>query len=248
MIQALIIEDEPLARQRMVRMLTAVAPEIQVQGEADSTESALLWLQQNKPDVIFTDIQLGDGTCFDVFHTIPPLCPVVFITAFDEHALKAFQVNAIDYLLKPLKEEDLKRACQRILAHQVMRPDKATLDALNPGATEARFLVRYGDQIRHIRSQEIAYIYTIQKAVFFVLHNGKEYPADQSLETLEKELDPKRFFRINRQFIVSLDAIGPMHTASKSRVQLTMKPPFIHGEVIVSTERSPHFKTWLGKR
>ena len=248
----LVIEDEPIARKRLIRMLALVAPDIRVAEEADSAASALRTLERYQPEAIFTDIQLGDGTCFDVFAKNNPRCPVVFITAFDEHALEAFRVHAVDYLLKPLRQEDLTRACTRLRERSVKPVSDfnalaSQLTAANP-VGPARFLIRYGDQLRHITEQDIAYMYTIHKAVFFVLENGREYPADQSLDSLETVLDPVRFFRINRQFIISRHAIGPMQTTTKSRVILELTPPFSHGEVIVSTEKSPHFKAWLGKR
>jgi two-component system, LytTR family, response regulator LytT len=251
MMRALIMEDEPLARRRLIQTLMRVAPEIRVGWEADSLESALKLGSEISPDVIFTDIQLGDGSCFDYFTQFPPACPVIFITAYDEHALKAFRVNAVDYLLKPLKEEELAAACRKLTGR--VPPSGTDYGELGRQVTgevtaEKRFLIRYGEQLRTIRTSEIAYIYTVHKAVFFVLHTGKEYPCDHSLDTLEKELDPRQFFRINRQFIVGISAIGPMSAASKSRVRIELIPPFSKEEVIVSTERSPLFKAWLGKR
>jgi len=250
--RALLIEDEPLARKRMIQLLAEVAPSIIPEWEADSLESALRMLKTVQPDLIFTDIQLGDGTCFHLFDQHRPQCPVVFITAFDEFALRAFQLNTVDYLLKPLRKEDLERATKKVLAQigsSVVDYDQLVRLMLEEEQkNETRFLIRFGEHIRSISSGEIAYIYTVQKAVFFVLHSGKEYPADQSLDTLEKELDPRKFFRINRQFIVGMKAIGPMSAASKSRVRIELIPPFLGEEVVVSTERSPIFKSWLGKK
>lgn len=251
--KVLIIEDEGPARTRLRQMLAAVAGWIEVAWEADSVESAANVLREHQPDIIFTDVQLGDGTCFDLFREARTTCPVIFITAYDEHALKAFQHFALDYLLKPLKKEDLERALEKWRA---MGPGKELIDysALARAVMEeeekrdVRYLIRFGEHLRTISSSEIAYVYTTSKAVFFVLHSGREYPSDKSLEQLEKELDPKKFFRINRQFIVSRASIGPMSAATKSRVRLELRPPFLNGEVIVSTEKSPLFKTWLGRR
>jgi DNA-binding LytR/AlgR family response regulator len=250
--KALIIEDEAPARNRLRSLLAEVKEELEICCEADSVESAIDYLSSGTPDIILTDIQLGDGTCFDIFNVITPACPVIFITAYDEHALAAFRLNTVDYLLKPLKKEELQRAFEKL---RNLRGNPVSIDyaALAKAVLEEeqrkerRYLIRYGEHIRTISSNDIAYIYTISKAVFFVLHSGKEYPADKSLEMLEHELDPRKFFRINRQFIVSISSIGSMSPASKSRVQIELKPPHSNGDVIVSTEKSPQFKIWLGR-
>lgn len=254
--KAFLIEDEPSALERLSKLLQELSPAVQIAGDTDSVEGALDWLKSNTaPDVIFTDIQLADGVCFDIFEQWKPTCPVVFITAYNEHALQAFQVNAIDYLLKPLKKIELERALQKIGIKSEETPLMQQIDYNKLAAAiiaeekkfEKRYLIRYGEQIRTVSSDEIAYIYTTHKAVFMVTFGGKEYPFDKSLETLEKELDPAKFFRINRQFIVNIKSVGHMHVVSKSRVQLDLNPPFKGDEVIVSTEKSPLFKEWLGE-
>jgi two-component system LytT family response regulator len=251
--RTLLIEDETSAMERLKSLLTQINPDIIVVGECDSVESAVDWFKSNpQPDVVFTDVQLGDGTCFEIFNQVQTNCIIVFITAFNEHAIEAFRVNATDYLLKPLKKEELEKALQKVAKRIVPTTSdidysklaKAILEEQNK--FEKRYLIRYGEQIRTITSNDIAYIYTTQKAVFMVTFSGKEYPIDKSLENLEKELDPKKFFRINRQFIVNIKSIGHMHTASKSRVKLDLNPPYSAEEVIVSTEKSPLFKDWLG--
>jgi two-component system, LytTR family, response regulator LytT len=251
--RALLIEDEPSAMDRMKQMLLQIDESVEIVGECDSVDSAVQWLNGNPvPDVIFTDVQLGDGNCFEIFDHSTIGCPVVFITAYNEHALEAFRVNATDYLLKPLKKEELERAYTKLVKQSSVQLNNIDYNKLakailtEQSKFDRRYLIRYGEQIRTVTSEDIAYIYTTQKAVFLVTHAGKEYPVDKSLEMLEKELDPKKFFRINRQFIVNIRSIGNMHTVSKSRVQLDLNPPF-HGEdVIVSTEKSPIFKDWLG--
>jgi DNA-binding LytR/AlgR family response regulator len=248
-----LIEDEPAAMERMESLMHQINPNITICGRADSVESALDWLTNNpNPDAIFTDVQLGDGTCFEIFETFKPKSKVVFVTAYDEHALAAFKVNASDYLLKPLKKEELQIALQKVSKTSAISADDIDYDKLaqsilaEQNKYEKRYLIRYGEQIRTVTSDDLAYIYTTHKAVFLVTFAGKEYPFDKSLETLEKELDPKKFFRINRQFIINIKSVGHMHTVSKSRVQLDLTPPFKGDEVIVSTEKSPLFKEWLG--
>ena len=252
--RAFLIEDEPAALERLKQLLADSGYPVTIVGDADSVEGALSWLTTNpSPDVILTDVQLADGTCFDLFARHSPRCPVIFITAYNHYAIEAFKVNAQDYLLKPLKKDDLGRALEKVSGQvSTLLP---TIDytrlaqAILQEETkhERRYLIRYGEHIRTVHSDEIAYIYTTQKAVFLVLFSGKEYPLDKTLDNLEKELDPKKFFRINRQFIVSIKAIGSMHVVSKSRVQLELNPPFKQDDVIVSTEKSPLFKEWLGE-
>lgn len=248
-----LIEDEPLSVKRFRQLVSSLEGDIQVIGDADSVESAKQWLISNPaPDVIFTDVQLADGTCFDLFEAYYPKCPLVFVTAYNQYAVEAFKVNAQDYILKPLKKEELSRAVDKI--RQRIKTTAVPIDytALAKAILEEeqkfhrRYLIRYGDQVRTVNSNEIAYIYTTYKAVFLVLFSGKEYPLDKTLDQLEKELDPKNFFRINRQFIVNLKSIGNMHVVSKSRVQIELNPPFKADDVIVSTEKSPLFKEWLG--
>lgn len=254
--KAFLIEDEPSALERLSKLLQELSPSVSIAGDTDSVEGALNWLNANaSPDVIFTDIQLADGMCFEIFEKWKPTCPVIFITAYNEHALQAFQVNAIDYLLKPLKKVDLERALEKIgvkkeepsIIQQIDYNKLAAAIIAEEKKFEKRYLIRYGEQIRTVSSDDIAYIYTTHKAVFLVTFGGKEYPFDKSLETLEKELAPAKFFRINRQFIVNIKSVGHMHVVSKSRVQLDLNPPFKGEEVIVSTEKSPLFKEWLGE-
>lgn len=249
-----LIEDEPAAMKRLKMLIAEADPGLEICGEADSVESALDWLVTNpSPDFIVTDVQLADGMCFDIFKQHSPSCPVIFATAFNNYALDAFQVNAADYLLKPIKADELKKAIEKIRRRVPGLPDidygrlaRAIID--EESRYNRRYLIRYGDQIRSVESDEIAYFYTTQKAVFLVTFAGKSLPFDKSLDALEEELDPKKFFRINRQFIINVKSISHMHSVSKSRVQLDLNPAFKEGEVIVSTEKSPLFKTWLGDR
>ncbi|MEZ4799600.1 MAG: LytTR family DNA-binding domain-containing protein [Flavobacteriales bacterium] len=250
--RAFLIEDEPAALERLKQLLSELDSSIQFAGECDSIESALLELPNASMDVIFTDVQLADGNCFEIFENFKPSCPVIFITAYNEHAISAFKVNATDYLLKPLKKAELEIALSKISVNKApistgnidyQKLAQAILE--EEGRYNKRYLIRFGEQIRMIQSDEIAYIFTIQKSNFFKTFTGKEYPIDKSLEQLERELDPKKFFRINRQFIVNIKAVGNMHVVSKSRVQLDLTPPYSGEEVIVSTEKSPLFKDWL---
>lgn len=250
--KAFLIEDEPAALDRLKQLLIELDSAIEFVGECDSVEAALLELPKANMDVIFTDVQLADGNCFEIFENYKSSCPVIFITAYNEHAISAFKVNATDYILKPLKKVDLEQALSKIRINKApsnassidyQKLAQAILE--EEGKYNKRYLIRFGEQIRMIHSDEIAYIFTIQKANFIKTFVGKEYPIDKSLEQLERELDPKKFFRINRQFIVNIKSVGNMHVVSKSRVQLDLTPPYSGEEVIVSTEKSPLFKDWL---
>jgi DNA-binding LytR/AlgR family response regulator len=248
-----LIEDEPLALERLSSLIRKSSHDTEIIGDADSVESALHWLKSNpEPDLIITDVQLADGSCFEIFAQYTPPCPLIFVTAYNHYAIEAFKVNALDYLLKPVKSEELEGALSKARNHiapAIKGIDYSRLaQAILQEETkyDRRYLIRFGEQIRTVQSDEIAYIYTIQKAIFLVLFTGKEYPLDKTMDVLEGELDPKKFFRINRQFIINIKSIGQMHTVSKSRVQLDLVPPFKGDDVIVSTEKSPIFKEWLG--
>lgn len=248
-----LIEDEPLALSRLKSLCLEILPSAVIIGEADSVTQASSQLYSGiTPDLIITDIQLADGTCFDLFAQFTPQCPVIFTTAYNQYAIDAFRLNTIDYLLKPIKKEDLTRALTKFEQGFKARSTAIDYAALakhilaEEGRWNKRYLIRYGEQIRTVESSEIAYVYTNSKSVFFMLFSGKSYPVDKSLDVLEKELNPKEFFRINRQFIVHIKSIGKMLIVSKSRVKLELNPPYPDEDVIVSTEKSPLFKEWLG--
>jgi DNA-binding LytR/AlgR family response regulator len=241
--------------ERLERMLLEMSDSVCITWKADSVIGALEYMRQlDTYDAIVTDVQLADGSCFDLFELFRPLCPVIFVTAYDEYAIEAFVVNAIDYIQKPLKKEQInlaiKKLCTRLNAGGGEIDYEKLAASMSKTYKEAarRFVIRFGEQMRVVGSDEIAYISTVHKSVFATLHNGKSYPLDQSLDSLEKELEAQDFFRINRQMIVSRHAIGPMKIVSKSRVQIQVKPTFTEYEVIVSTERSPFFKDWLASQ
>lgn len=244
----LIIEDEAAAVRRLRRMLLEVDPNIEVVADLGSIGEAVAWLGANAPpDVAFFDVQLSDGDSFAIFERVVVECPVVFVTAYDEHALKAFRVNAVDYLLKPVRLEALQEAIGRIKRVGTVR-DVATLGKAAAQdrlvAPVKRFLIRYGDQFKVVEPKDIAYIHSLQKNTFLRTRSGKDLPLDESLDRLEAQLDPERFARLNRQLIVQVDSIRELVAYSKSRVKVLLDPPY--GEdAIVSSERSAEFKRWL---
>ena len=248
----LIIEDEPAASDHLKRLIQQSIPEALILDVLDTVESAISWLESHdEPHVIFTDVQLGDGVCFDIFKKHQPKCPIIFTTAYNEYAIHAFKVNAIDYLLKPIKKQEFSETFDRLRRLIDEKMSIINFEQLSSAYEDTkekynhRYVIRFGEQMRTITSSDIAYVYTLQKGVFATTNEGRSYALDKSLEQMEQELDPHYFFRINRQFIIHIDSIGKMQIVSKSRVKIDLTPPFQEGDVIVSTEKSPIFKAWL---
>ena len=241
----LIVEDEAAALKRMEKLLKEIDPEVNIVGRTGTVKETVEWLEDNEwPDLAFFDIQLADGESFEVFHRTEVGCPVIFTTAYDEHALKAFRVNAVDYLLKPVRKGELSEAMERAGNFRVVRGRPAGREEAPGELVAKRFLIRYGDTFKVVEPKDIAYLYSLEKNTFLRTTEGKDLPMDESLDRLEKQLDPARFFRLNRQVIVGFESIKELIAYSKSRVKVIMEPPF--GEdAIVSSERSAEFKRWL---
>ena len=245
--KVLIIEDEDAAARRLQKLVKEIIPDAELKEPLDSVEAVLNWLDNNElPDLIFMDIHLADGSSFEIFNHVQVEKPVIFTTAYDQYAIQAFKVNTIDYLLKPIKRQELEQAIEKyrkwLGGAQI---DYAQLARAMQGEQyNKRFLIRIGQSIRVVEMKEAAYFYTESKISFVVTREGKRYPLDYSLEKLEEMSDPQIFFRINRQFIVNIEAIKEMYAYSKSRVKVELVPP-CELETIVSTERSPYFKKWL---
>lgn len=242
-----IIEDEPIAASRLEKMLSKLYSNVNVLSQPDSIKSSISFFEKNEEaiDLVFMDIHLSDGQSFQLFDKVEIDAPVVFTTAYDEYALKAFEVNSIDYLLKPIKEEDLKRSVEKWKSFTKSgNLSKQNKEIINNLSKQSRIVVRYGSVIKAIEISEAAYFYTSQKVTFMVLKTGESLPIDENLDELEGILDNKDFYRINRQYIVSFNSIESMTAYTKSRVKLQLKPNS-EEETIVSTERSSDFKKWL---
>lgn len=246
--KTVIIEDEAAAARRLKKMILQLNPEAQILSEIDTVEAAVRWFKNHTaPDLIFMDIQLADGTCFDILRQTEITAPVIFITAYDEYAIRAFEVNAIAYILKPVKEEDLQKAMAKWQKLKVpAAPDYQKLLESIPiqGEYQKRLLIKIGQSIRAVEVNDIAYFFTQDKIVTLVTAENRRYPTDYTLDELEQLLDPKQFYRINRQFIINSSAIREMYVISKSRVKLVLHPP-IEMDTAVSAERSANFKKWL---
>lgn len=249
MIRVLIIEDEETAAKRLQKMVAELLPDAEFAATLSSIGSAVEWFRNNPlPDLAFFDIHLADGSSFEIFNQVKVDCPVIFTTAYDQYALEAFKVNSIDYILKPVKKEELQQAITKFRKLHFKVPGgfdiQQLLSSLRKAEYKERFIVRYGEHMKTIQVADIAYFYTENKISFAVLKEGKRYALDHNMDQLEQMLEPRQFFRINRQFIICYHAITEMLSYSKSRVLVKLQPP-AKEDTIVSSERSAAFKAWL---
>ena len=248
----LILEDEKLASERLENLIQEIEPESRIVAKLQSVSAAVDWLKNNDhPDVILSDIQLLDGLCFEIFKRVKVDKPVIFTTAFDQYAIRAFEVNSIDYLLKPVQKEKLAASLNK-LKSLGYTTDSLSIDynevirLLKSGGPvyKSRFMVRLGQKIIALPAEKIAYFASENKLTFIVARDGKRYPTDQPLDELIEVLDPKTFFKVNRQFIVTFDSIAEIHPYFKGRMKLVLQPK-ADEEVVISSERTPEFKKWI---
>jgi len=250
--RVLIIEDEVMAAERLEAMVRQAIPDVGILAVLDSISSAVPWFSKNEaPDLAFFDIQLADGLSFEIFEQAEVICPVIFTTAFDEYALKAFKVNSIDYLLKPIDADELQTAIEKY-RHLHKGEDDFSLPAQNienvlkllTRQYKTRFVVKVGEHIRSIRVDEIQCFYSMDKASYIQTTEDRNYVMDHSLEQVEELVDPDQFFRVNRKYIIALDAIADIISHSNSRLKLILKLA-TEDEIIVSREKVKEFKQWL---
>ncbi|PSK90621.1 LytR/AlgR family response regulator transcription factor [Taibaiella chishuiensis] len=241
----IIIEDEAPAFNRLGKMIKELLPAAAIGPQLDSIKAAQQWFAFNDaPDLLFLDINLADGSSFDLLKLIKIDCPIIFTTAYDQYALEAFKVSSIDYLLKPVKREDLQGAFYKLRQFKGIFKSATAADPGPAKEFKKRFVVRFGEHIKTLNSEDIAYFFSESKATFARLNDGRTFPVDFNLDALEDLLDPALFFRINRQFLISLPAIAEMKTYSKARVIVTLQPQS-REQPVVSSERSAQFKHWL---
>lgn len=248
----LIVENEIPAADKIVRLLKKIDRSITVTGIIETVEDAINHLQGKPlPDLILMDIQLDDGLCFEIFETIKVDVPVIFTTAYDEYTLKAFKVNSVDYLLKPIDEKSLKQAIakfRKLFSDQdPFKRDFRQLLYEFRNQYKSRFLVKIGDKYRSLPSTNISYFHIIERSVFLRDNQGKDYGVDYSLEQLQGMLDPRKFYRINRECIINIDSITLMYSYSSSRLQLTVKNSEKSDLFVVSRDRVADFKRWIDK-
>lgn len=248
--RVVILEDEPLARRRLAECIEACDPATEIAASLAGVAEALPWFRgHTHPDLLFADIQLGDGTSFDVLRQVRIECPVVFTTAYDDYVLEAFQTNGIDYLLKPIKQEAVAAALEKYarLRGHFLADHAALAQALRrPAGARERFLVRKGNEFLSVRTADVAYLFSEHKLVFLVTRDGKRYVLDKALTEWESELEPGRFFRLNRNYLVCIDAVARCTPHPKGRLLVELRPATT-AEVIVSQERAAAFKRWLGE-
>lgn len=250
--KVVILEDEKLAADHLQNILKSYDKDIIVEKQIDSVKNAIIWFLKNPaPDVIFMDIQLGDGLSFEILDAVDINCPIIFTTAFDEYALKAFKVNSIDYILKPVEKEDLVNAFKKIsklninLDHAKKEDIRKASDMLSSKYKE-RFIVKIGDHIHSIQSMEILFFVSEHKATFARSKDNKKYLIDYPLDRIEMMLNPNTFFRINRKYIIAFESIEDIVQYSNSRLRVKLK----HSDdtdVIVSRDRVGDFRQWLDK-
>jgi DNA-binding LytR/AlgR family response regulator len=251
-VKVLIVEDEPLAAAQLAVLLTQLKPEVEIFAVCDTVESTVKWLDKNPlPDLAFFDIQLGDGLSFEIFKKIDLTIPVIFTTAYDQYALQAFKVNSIDYLLKPIDKEELSAALSKFdllhshPVHQITPELLQTLiSSIGKKEYKKRFLVKIGTHLKSVNIEEILYFYSFQKGTFLKATDGRNYLLDQTLELIEQLIDPDQYFRINRKYMVSLEAINDVHAYSNSRLKLKIKNQE-EDDFLVAREKVKAFKDWL---
>lgn len=244
----LIIEDEHFNAERLKRMIYTVRPNSNVLTVLDSIAEAVQWLNENeKPDLIMMDIRLSDGLSFEIFEHIHIDIPVIFTTAFNEYAVKAFKYNAVDYLLKPIEEEELENALKKVDEIDFLinnqRSIKSMLNTLMPKEYRSRFLLPFRDGYKTFLVSDVICFYLDLKIIKARLKNGSDIFPSQSLEALEQQLDPKYFFRANRQFIIHIDAVKDVLNYFNGKLKVVLHNMDI--EILVSKEKSKAFKDWL---
>ncbi|MDP4208168.1 MAG: LytTR family DNA-binding domain-containing protein [Bacteroidota bacterium] len=250
MLSVLIIEDELPNAQRLEKMLNIIDSEITVTGRLQTVQASIKWLKEHdQPDIIFMDIRLTDGLSFEIFNYVTITAPVIFTTAYDEYALKAFEVNGVDYLLKPLEADKLEKSIRKVKSIIGSHIDEGILQLVKNMQAKrpiyrTRFLISYRDTYLIVMVNDIAYFTSENKTTFIITHNSQRFMVDQTLEMLEKELDPEIFFRISRQFIVSLKSIHKIHQSFNSQLKIELIPPTIEN-ILVSRDKSVQLKKWL---
>lgn len=245
----LIIEDEKPNADRLKRLIHNLRPQANFIGVLESVADSVAWLSVNiHPDVIMMDVKLSDGVSFEIFDKVKVEAPIIFTTAYDEYAIKAFKQYSIDYLLKPIEKEELSEAFDKLDYISGVASPKSfekLLDAFKPKEYRSRFLLPYRDSFKTVLINEVLFFYSELKITKAKLDNGKEEILPQTMDELELQVDPKLFFRANRQFIIHIDAIEQVHNYFNSKLKIVLKKnPNI--EVVVSRDKAPILKTWMG--
>lgn len=251
--KVVIIEDEAFAALRLKKMILDFNPEIKILAELESVEDSVKWFRSNpEPDLIFLDIHLEDDLSFSIFDQVNISSPVIFTTAFDEYAIKAFKLKSIDYLLKPIVHEELAAALKKYEQFSGLHPSAIDLQSLYSLITDKdkkyreRFSISIGTKIKMVEVADIAYFFVMDKGVYLRTTQGSTYSIDFTLDKLAEMLNPGSFFRINRKYLINITSIANMVSYSRGRVKLELKPKADDEfDTIVSIDRSSDFKKWL---
>jgi DNA-binding LytR/AlgR family response regulator len=251
--KVVIIEDEAFAALRLKKMIFDFNPDIKIMAELESVAESVKWFKSNpEPDLIFLDIHLEDDLSFAIFDQVNISSPVIFTTAFDEYAIKAFKLKSIDYLLKPIVHEELAAALKKYEQYSGLHSNAVDLQSLYTLLTNKddkyreRFSVSVGDKIKMFEVSDIAYFFSLGKGIYLRTFQGNSCNLDFTLDKLEEMLDPKIFFRINRKYLVNIRSIANMVAWSRSRIKLELKPKADDEiDTVVSIDRSAEFKKWL---
>ena len=245
----LIIEDEKPAANFLIKQIKEHYPHAEIFGALDSISKCIKWFADySQPDLIFCDIQLADGISFEIFERVNLSTPIIFTTAFDQYAIKAFQVNAIDYLLKPIDPRELARAVDKYKANHIR--SSIEMDVLkslltpNKSSYKSRFLVKFGDKIQSVPVENISFFYSEERITFLQTNDGKKYVLESTLEQTEAQVNPTAFFRLNRKYLVGMEAIEGIFSYSNSRLKVTLKNCGDQ-DILVSREKVTDFKSWL---
>lgn len=250
----LIIEDEPLAVGLLSAMITRNILNAQIVGICDSVESSIFWLNNNvHPDLAFMDVHLADGLSFEIFKEVRLLSPIIFTTAYDQFTLQAFKVNSIDYLLKPIGEKDFIQALDKYFLLQQkgisINQDGLTQLLVSGIGSEkthrSRFLLRKGDRLVPVEANSIYYLLSEEKTTLCITRDGQQYFMDYTLDALEEQLDPARFFRANRKYLITRESLEDIRLHLNGKLKITLKA-CTDSEIYVSRERAGEFRKWLG--
>ncbi|MDD2306322.1 MAG: LytTR family DNA-binding domain-containing protein [Prolixibacteraceae bacterium] len=253
MYKVLIIEDEKPAAEWLRQLILKFDSRISILAVIDSVSGAAEWFQQNQaPDLVFMDIQLADGLSFEIFERVKVPCPVIFTTAYEEYAVKAFKVNSIDYLLKPIAFNELEAAFQKFgnQARKIEEVQPVTVELLNKVKEmlrkqyKTRFVIKVGEHLKSIPVEDILFFYSLEKATYLCTADFKTYLVDYSLDRISEMVDEHRFFRINRKYILSNLSIADIVFYSNSRLKIKLKKPD-EESIIVSRDKVAAFKEWL---
>jgi len=257
--KVLIVEDEAIAAEHLQNQLLAIDGKVEVLDMLDSVKSSVRWFDKNvAPDLLFLDIQLADGLSFEIFEKTKVDCPIIFTTAYDQYAIKAFKVNSVDYLLKPIVKEELETAVEKFKAQTVLRTgskfnatgiDHATLAKMILGNTQKykeRFVIKVGEHLKTVKIGEVDLFYSQDRTTYLKSGNNQKYLLDYTLDQIEDMVDPNLFFRINRKYVVNAECIKDIITYSNSRLKIELKN-FETNDMIVARERVSEFKVWLDR-